>query len=115
MFFKWIKNYEKKKVWQQKFFFRFGVGPYEEKGYKKTESSSYEKKSLDQTKRSSKTVLNIVYKALEVYKNLIDKIKALGGKHPTCPHPNSCIHYILGVRNIDINFLCSYEKSTLKN
>ena len=51
----------------------------------------------DEVKKSRKNGLfSIIWKALNAYKLLIDSLKAKS-KHVSCPHSNSCVHYILTV------------------
>lgn len=50
---------------------------------------------------------SILGKALNVYKCLLDKIKSQS-KHMSCPHSNSCVHYILTVCNIPLKILDIY-------
>lgn len=38
--------------------------------------------------------LNILFKTLQAYKQLIEWVKDQG-KHISCPHPHSCFHYVL--------------------
>ncbi|XP_008215312.1 transmembrane protein 135 isoform X2 [Nasonia vitripennis] len=82
--------------------FRLGLGPYEEKGYQQRNhsqaaqpTSSYAKNDTNRRKKPSNSILKLVWEVLRVYKQLIDKVKTLGGKHSSCPHPNSCVHYVL--------------------
>lgn len=35
-------------------------------------------------------------KSLEAYKTIVEWVKAQG-KHLSCPHPHSCVHYVLTV------------------
>ncbi|XP_014216433.1 transmembrane protein 135-like [Copidosoma floridanum] len=80
---------------------RFIVGPCETKAYKErnitvdTKQSS-SKINSGRREKPINSMLKLVYKALKVYEMMINKIKTLGGKHTTCPHPNSCLHYVLG-------------------
>ena len=45
-------------------------------------------------KEVRKKNLNIFMKSLEAYKRIIEWVKAQG-KHLSCPHPHSCVHYVL--------------------
>ncbi|OXU22353.1 hypothetical protein TSAR_004127 [Trichomalopsis sarcophagae] len=81
---------------------RLGLGPYEEKGYQQRNdsqaaqpTSSYAKNDTNRRRKPSNSILKLIWEALRVYKQLIDKVKTLGGKHSSCPHPNSCVHYVL--------------------
>ncbi|XP_015432661.1 PREDICTED: transmembrane protein 135-like [Dufourea novaeangliae] len=81
---------------------RIIVGKYEEKE-NSTQSSTLMcsadtsdvescKKQRSVTKRSDEK--DIFQKSLAVYKRLIETLKNLG-KHMSCPHPHSCVHYTL--------------------
>ncbi|XP_033226283.1 transmembrane protein 135-like isoform X2 [Belonocnema kinseyi] len=88
---------------------RILVGPYEEAKYLKRQSQlersqvqmsndhkdereGSDKKGDDKSRRNG--LFSIIWKALNVYKLLIDKLKAKS-KHVSCPHSNSCVHYVL--------------------
>lgn len=80
------------------------MGPYEEKGYQEQKNSqtpyltsSYAENYSNKKKKPLNSVFKLLWEALRVYRKLIDKVKTLGGKHSSCPHPNSCIHYVLSV------------------
>lgn len=45
-------------------------------------------------KSDKKLQVNILLKSLDVYKRIIKTIKTMG-KHVSCPHPHSCLHYVL--------------------
>lgn len=53
---------------------------------------------IKQTKKKIKktTPSNIIWKSLRVYQYVITWIKTFA-RHSTCPHPHSCVHFILEV------------------
>lgn len=101
------------------YFFRFVVGPYEESNYAQKRSnqqvdtfyrqqinsragepsSSYlsGSRSGSVSKSGKSNILSIVIKALKVYKRSIYQLKC-GIRSHVCPHPFSCLYYILSVR-----------------
>ena len=90
---------------------RIVVGQYEDEKYLQIQSQlennemrrsrkskcSNEERNKKVLKRRNNGLFNIVWKAFNVYKLLIEKLKSQS-KHVSCPHPNSCVHYILMVR-----------------
>ncbi|XP_058793116.1 transmembrane protein 135-like [Phymastichus coffea] len=94
---------------------RIVLGPHEEKGYIYQNNTQLSDTSRNKTaqdkddryqKKFSKSNFYIVQRALKLYKDLIDKIKKVGGRHHTCPHPNSCVHYTMtgGLKMFSIGF-----------
>ncbi|XP_066597034.1 transmembrane protein 135-like isoform X2 [Prorops nasuta] len=85
---------------------RLIIGQYEEQEYKKMRSlqETCDKNASDKTNvnkkrnstkaRSQRINFEILSKALNVYNDIITRLKSLK-KHITCPHPHSCAHYIL--------------------
>lgn len=72
---------------------RFLVGPYDEHGFCKEEKLSYPPTRqflTDDLDFFTKLSIKLNYK----FKEIIHKIKILSS-HPSCPHPFSCLYYIL--------------------
>lgn len=59
---------------------------------KKSTCDERKRKKVSRVKNNA--FFNLLWKALNVYKCLIEKIKSQS-KHMSCPHSNSCVHYIL--------------------
>ncbi|CAG9761508.1 unnamed protein product [Ceutorhynchus assimilis] len=91
---------------------RFVIGPYEEKDfgarvthetntfYRQQVSSSGNAPSRiqegsSQVRKQTSTVWHLVTQMLRIYKKLIYKVKCFG-RHQSCPHPFSCLYYVLG-------------------
>lgn len=85
------------------------IGRYEETEYftkKNLYSETSSKNVTDVTntendrnihRRSERHKFNILWKSFETYKFIINSLKAQS-KDVSCPHPYSCAHYILAVR-----------------
>ncbi|XP_011342047.1 transmembrane protein 135 isoform X2 [Ooceraea biroi] len=78
---------------------RFIIGQYEETEYlvKRNLSSKPSSENVDrkkEPKKSEKRQFTLLRKSFEAYKNIINTLKAQS-RHPSCPHPYSCAHYIL--------------------
>ncbi|XP_011495443.1 PREDICTED: transmembrane protein 135-like [Ceratosolen solmsi marchali] len=79
---------------------RIILGSYEEKGYKqRSDNQSTNTISPSRAKtvnvKKTKSIFNLVWKSLKLYELMIKKIKMMGNRHSSCPHPNSCIYYVL--------------------
>lgn len=46
--------------------------------------------------QSKNPILNLILRMLRVYRKLVYSVKCLG-RHHSCPHPFSCLYYVLGV------------------
>lgn len=103
--------YRSKEIKQDSVFriIRILVGQYEDEKFLKNKQpldcsqiqmcdESQRRLNEDNVKKISKLkndgFFSILGKALNVYKCLLDKIKSQS-KHMSCPHSNSCVHYIL--------------------
>lgn len=88
--------------------FRIIVGKYEGNEYLKKENLSCETQNNSANEENNSRNLikqhvlnktsckkNIFIKSLETYKKIIERLKQLKGKHISCSHPFSCVHYIL--------------------
>lgn len=87
---------------------RFVVGPYEEKNYvarvtheantiyrqHPTPAGPYEGNPRPRI-QSKNPILNLILRMLRVYRKLVYSVKCLG-RHHSCPHPFSCLYYVLG-------------------
>lgn len=81
------------------------LGPYEETEYiMKKESHSkvpieHDEKDVSKQRKPQKRTLNVLQKSFEAYKYIINILKTYS-RHVSCPHPHSCVHYVLTVRKI---------------
>ncbi|KAI4470470.1 hypothetical protein MML48_1g03976 [Holotrichia oblita] len=85
---------------------RFVIGPHEQKDhnrsgstnnfYRKEEnkSDSFNNPRWNTNRKHKNIVFHLVNQALRAYKRIINKIKCCD-RHAVCPHPFSCIYYIL--------------------
>jgi len=83
------------------------VGRYEETEYlvKKNFHPKTSPRNMTDSVKSDRSVhkssttykFSILWKSFEAYKYIINRLKAQS-KDASCPHPYSCAHYILAVR-----------------
>lgn len=80
---------------------KFIASPYEDPNYNINKNikliNNNENKNNISTKQiiyNNKKSFNIIWKSLKFYQYIITWIKSLK-RHSTCPHPHSCIHFII--------------------
>lgn len=80
---------------------KFIASPYEDPTYNdhKNIPINNVNKQTDAKKKiiyKNKKSLSIIWKSLKIYQYIITWIKSLK-RHSTCPHPHSCMHFIIEV------------------
>lgn len=80
------------------------IGRYEETEYlmkKNLHPETSSRKTVTGNTENDRSIrrhkFNILWKSFEAYKYIINNLKAQS-KDASCPHPYSCAHYILAVR-----------------